>query len=70
MSAIAALHAANQAGITMIVDGDKLRLEASADPSSVILDELRRNKPDILNFLLSLRHRQSWKPTMGPWEVH
>jgi hypothetical protein len=68
MSALAALHAANQAGITMIVDGDKLRLEASAEPLFGTLDVLRCNKLDIVHFLRSSRHIQSWKPTKEPYD--
>src|SRR5262249_17538486 len=51
MSAAQALSAARAVGIHLEVDGDDLLLEASAPPSSAILEELSQHKAEIVAVL-------------------
>ncbi len=51
MSASEALMAARNAGVDLHLDGDGLLLEASAPPSIALVDQLSRNKLDIIALL-------------------
>jgi hypothetical protein len=51
MSAAEALRVAHAAGVTVMLDGEGLVLEASAEPPQAVLDVLSRNKFAILELL-------------------
>jgi signal transduction histidine kinase len=51
MKAAEALQAAQTAGMVVRIDGDDLVLEASAAPTSEVLDALSRHKPEIVALL-------------------
>ena len=51
MSAAEALRAARAAGITVVLDGEALLLEAEAEPPWALLDALLRHKQAILDLL-------------------
>lgn len=57
MSAVAALDAAERAGVEITVDGATLRLQADAPPPAEVLDLLRRHKAEII-----LLVTDSWSP--------
>jgi hypothetical protein len=51
MNAADVLHAAHTAGITVMLDGDGILLEADAEPPRELLEALARHKPAILDLL-------------------
>jgi hypothetical protein len=51
VSAAEALRIAHAAGVTVIVDGEELVLEANTEPPRAVLDALSRNKLSILELL-------------------
>ena len=51
MSAAEALRAAHAAGVTVMLDGEGLLLEANAEPPQAVLDVLARHKLSILALL-------------------
>ena len=53
MSAADALRAAHAAGVTVMLDGEGLLLEANAEPPQAVLDVLARHKLSILALLRS-----------------
>jgi hypothetical protein len=54
MTAATAIASAIAAGITMEVDGERLVLSAPQRPDDRLLDELRREKPEIVEYLRGL----------------
>jgi hypothetical protein len=55
MSAAEALRIAHAAGVTVIIDGEDLVLEANTEPPRAVLDALSRNKLSILELLQPAR---------------
>jgi hypothetical protein len=58
MSAAEALHIAHAAGVTVMLDGDSLLLEADTQPPQAVLDALSRHKAAIVALL---------RPGQGGW---
>lgn len=59
ISAAEALRAARAAGITVVLDGEALLLEAEAEPPRALLDALLRHKQAILDLLRPEQRRWS-----------
>jgi hypothetical protein len=66
MSAAEALRIAHAAGVTVMLDGERLVLEANAEPPQGVLDVLSRNKLAILNLLRP--GRDGW--TVENWRTY
>jgi hypothetical protein len=81
MSAAEALRAARAAGITLVLDGEALLLEAAAEPPQAVLDALARHKLAIVDLLRPRQRRwtaEQWRAyfekrcgvtasNSGPW---
>lgn len=65
MSAALALRTARAVGILVRIDGDDLELEATAPPSSAVLDLLLHHKAEILRHLRPAN--DGWSPE--DWQV-
>jgi len=61
MSAAEALNVARAAGIHLEVDGEDLVLEASAPPTTEVLDLLSRHKAEVLQMLRPAEDGCSWE---------
>ena len=71
MSAAEVLKLARATGISVMVDGDNIMLEASAEPPADMLDALRKHKADIIAVLRSgvggvSQESPEWCPTASP----
>jgi hypothetical protein len=66
MSAVEVLSAAQAAGITVILDGENLLLEATSEPPRTLVDALANHKPAILA-LLRPRERE-W--SVDDWRTY
>jgi hypothetical protein len=51
MNAAGAIRAARAVGVSVAVDGESLLLEAAAESSQSVLDDLARHKPQIVELL-------------------
>jgi len=52
-SVASALAMARAAGVTVVMDGDGLKMKAAAKPPDAVIEEIRRHKPAILELLRS-----------------
>ena len=71
MSATEVLKLARVAGISVMVDGENIMLEGSAEPPADTLDALRKHKADIIAVLRSgvggvSQESPEWSPTASP----
>jgi hypothetical protein len=60
VSVVETLHAARAAGVTVILDGETLLLEAAAEPPGAVLKALAQHKAEIVALL---------RPGQGGWSI-